>query len=360
MNQKSFNIRKDLALAYQILQYLNLDDHTYTHLSARSERGFFIYPFGLLFSQVTSDNLLEVTLDGKVIYGSESQYNKTGYIIHGQIYKQRPDINAIFHLHTPEIVAVSSYKNGLMPSSQWALHFYNQIAYHDYDSLALSFDQGKRIAEDLKNYFVILLRNHGSITCGRTIQEAMFYTYHLQQACKTQVLTLGMTQKIDDIIMPSNEICQNTVQDLLAFEKNLGERDWKAWVKLINADTRNNDANIIEELIAREPIFNQPENFRRARQDIETQICDEFTGITSNGKIYAKQEVVETLFEHYNNVNYTDIWETSEFQLIKIAADNYLLNYNLLHNKITRTRRSTIWRNVNGKWKILFHQGTVI
>lgn len=110
-------IKQNLAYAYQILSYLKLDDHTYTHLSARSEKGFYIYPFGLLFSEVKPDNLMEVTLDGSVISGCEGQYNKTGYIIHGEIYKKRPDINAVFHIHTPEIVAVSSTVEGLEPVS---------------------------------------------------------------------------------------------------------------------------------------------------------------------------------------------------------------------------------------------------
>ena len=228
-NQSSEIIKQNLAYAYHILGHLKLDDHTYTHLSARSERGFYIYPFGLLFGEVTPENLLEVTLDGQILIGCEYQYNKTGYIIHGQIYKKRPDINAIFHIHTPEIVAVSAHQNGLMPVSQWALHFYNRIAYHSYDSLALNPQQGSKIAQDLNNHFVMLMRNHGSITCGKTIQEALFYTYHLQQACKTQC----MIQFGADIIMPSHEVAQHTVSDLLSFEENLGQRDWQAWLRLI-------------------------------------------------------------------------------------------------------------------------------
>ena len=225
-------MKEDLVLAYKILSHLKLDDHTYTHLSVRSDRGFFIYPFGLLFSEVTLDNLLEVSLEGKVLDGEEKQYNKTGYIIHGQIYQKRPDINAIFHIHTPEIVAVSSYAQGLLPLSQWALHFYENITYHNYDSLALDDEQGSNMVSDLKEYFVMLLRNHGSITCGRTIQEAMFYTYHLQQACKTQIYSLQMAQK-EDLIIPAHDISSRAVKDLLSFEKKLGYRDWEAWHRLL-------------------------------------------------------------------------------------------------------------------------------
>ena len=226
------DIRTKLAYAYQILGYLDLDDHTYTHLSARAEDGnsYYIYPFGLRFEEVTTDCLLRVNLDGTVLEGSEYQYNKTGYIIHGSIYQARPDIRAIFHVHTPEIVAVSALESGLRPISQWALHFYDQIGYHDYNSLALDEFQGSRLVKDLENKFTLLMRNHGALTCGKTIHEALFYIYHLQQACKAQCLTLAMNQKL---IIPNPTTCQKTVKDLLTFETDLGQRDWQAWVCLI-------------------------------------------------------------------------------------------------------------------------------
>lgn len=77
----------------------------------------------------------------------------------------------------------------------------------------------------------MLLRNHGAITCGKTIHEAMFYTYHLEQACKTQCL-LNSTKE-QELIIPSVEICKQTVKDLLSFEEDLGKRDWAAWLRLV-------------------------------------------------------------------------------------------------------------------------------
>lgn len=224
-------IKQNLAKAYQIISYLKMDDHTYTHLSARSEKNdeYYIYPFGLCFCEVTKNNLLKISFDGKIIEGSEFQYNKTGYVIHGNIYKARPEVNAIFHLHTPATVAVSVNKNGLLPISQWALHFYNKITYHNYNSLTLE-DQthGQNLVKDLKEYNVMLIRSHGMLTCGKTIMEALFYAYHLEMACKAQCITTTNNQ---ELIFPSNEICEKSVQDLLSFEKNLGERDWNAWVR---------------------------------------------------------------------------------------------------------------------------------
>jgi ribulose-5-phosphate 4-epimerase/fuculose-1-phosphate aldolase len=227
------NIRLKTSHLYHILAHLSLDDHTYTHASARSEDGssYYIFPFGLTYSEVTPFNLLKVSLDGEVLEGDEQTYNPTGYIIHGEIYKARSDINCVIHIHTPETVAVSSFKKGLLPMSQWALHFYNKVAYHDYDSLALCSHQGKKMAEDMGPLDTMLLRHHGAIACGRTIHESLFYIYHLQKACETQCLMQTLSSEL--MTLPSEAICEETVKTLLSFEKDLGKRDWDAWVRLL-------------------------------------------------------------------------------------------------------------------------------
>jgi len=220
-------LREELALAYRILADLRLDDLTYTHLSARlpDSHYFFIYPFGLLFEEVTAASLLKVTLQGEVVEGSEYQYNQTGYVMHGCIYRNRADLNAIFHLHTKDGVAVSAMKEGLLPISQWALHFYDKVSYHDYNSLALTVaEHEKNLIDDLNKNKVMILRNHGTVTCGASIPEAFFYSYHLEKACQVQTCTLSS----GGWIVPQPAICKQANVDLLAFEKNLGERDWQA------------------------------------------------------------------------------------------------------------------------------------
>ncbi len=233
MDDQKLTLRQKLAAAYRILALKGMDDLTYTHLSVRSESGrsFYIQLFGLVFAEVKSSDLLEVDFNGNVLDGREEHYNKTGYVIHGSIYKNRPDINAIFHLHTHAGIAVSAMKEGLLPISQFALHFFNKIAYHPYDSLALENIQGDRLVKDLGDLYVAFLENHGTLTSGRTIEEAMFYTHHLEQACKVQVL---LTSRLDQLSMPNKEICEKAVKDLLSFEKNLGERDWKALIRQID------------------------------------------------------------------------------------------------------------------------------
>ena len=227
-------VRKNLSYAYRILGKLGFDDHTYTHLSARPNGAdyYYIYPFGLRFEEVTPECLLKVNLDGEILEGSEFQYNKTGYIIHGSIYKARSDLNAIYHLHTVPSVAVSCMKDGLLPVSQWALHFYNQLAYHDYNSLALDNNEhGVDLVDDLGDKKIIFLRNHGYIACGHTPWEAMFYCYHLENACRTQIAILSSGA---EFITPSVDICKKANKDLLSFEEDLGMRDWLAWIRWVD------------------------------------------------------------------------------------------------------------------------------
>lgn len=86
-------------------------------MRSEDQKSFYIYPFGIRFNEVNENSLMKVSFDGDIIKDKEYQYNKTGYIIHGFIYQARKDIQAIFHLHTPSIVAVSSLKDGLLPTS---------------------------------------------------------------------------------------------------------------------------------------------------------------------------------------------------------------------------------------------------
>lgn len=230
----TLEVRRNLSYAYRILGKLGFSDHTYTHLSARPDGAdyYYIYPFGLRFEEVSPECLLKVSLDGDILEGSEFQYNKTGYVIHGSIYKARPDLNAIYHLHTVPTVAVSCMKDGLLPISQWALHFYDQLAYHEYNSLALDNNiQGADLVNDLGDKKLMLLRNHGYIACGGTPWEALFYCHHFELACQAQIAALSCGV---ELLTPSEEICKKTNQDLLFFEQDLGKRDWQAWVRWLD------------------------------------------------------------------------------------------------------------------------------
>ena len=220
---------QELVWAHHILSHLGMDDHTYTHLSIRSSAGnsYYLNAFGMRFEEACLDSLVHVSLDGEVLSDNEKIYNPTAYHTHGTIYKHRKDVNAIFHMHTPEIVAVSCQPEGLLMASQWALHFYNQIAYHDYNSLIVKSEQGLKLVDDLGMHKILLMRHHGALIAGSTIYEAMFFSYHLQQACKTQCLLKCNHLTLDESLIKSANY------DLLRFEKNIGKRDWDAWLRML-------------------------------------------------------------------------------------------------------------------------------
>jgi ribulose-5-phosphate 4-epimerase/fuculose-1-phosphate aldolase len=226
-------VRQKLAEAYQIIALLGWDDSTYTHLTHRhpTKDHFFISKFGLFFEEVTPENLLEVDFSGKIISSGEFHYNQTGYAIHSALYQSKPEVQAIFHLHTPESIAVSAEKEGLLPISQHAYHFYDRVSYFEYDSLTLhQSTQGAALAKALKRSNpILMLRNHGTVVCGSSIEEAFFFQYHLQKACKVQCL-LG---KREGLVIPSPEVCNHARDDLLSFEENLGQRDWIAYLRKI-------------------------------------------------------------------------------------------------------------------------------
>ena len=136
---------------------------------------------------------------------------------------------------------------------------------------------------------------------------------------------------------------------------------WDGFRSDAPAEWKESDENkILDELKSREPIFHHPEKFGKTKEDIENQMCDEFWEVGASGNVYTKQDVIETLLERYNNPDYQDIWEAKDFELTKIAPDNYLLTYSLIQDKTRATRRSTLWRRVNCDWKIIYHQGTLI
>ena len=233
-----YQTRSELAFAYKVFAHLNWDDNTYTHLSARVPHiegvkgSFLIQRFGLLYEEVTADNLIEIDFDGNVIKG-DPQFNSTGYVIHGAIYKARPDLNAVFHLHTIAGVAVSTNKMGLLPISQFALHFHERMSYHEYNSLALDFHgQGGRIAKSLGKNKAMILQNHGTLTCGETIHEAFLYMQFLEKACQVQVRSPPCNDP--HLLMPPREICEAAYNDMRNYEDDFGARDWAAWKRKLN------------------------------------------------------------------------------------------------------------------------------
>lgn len=118
--------------------------------------------------------------------------------------------------------------------------------------------------------------------------------------------------------------------------------------------------HVFEELKKREPIFHHPE-FGMTRLDLENMTDESFYEIGALGRRYEREEVINTTMERFQN-NYfkNDIWQAKDFHCLAIASNNYLFTYTLIQDAQRITRRATIWRYVEGYWKIVYHQGTII
>jgi len=122
--------------------------------------------------------------------------------------------------------------------------------------------------------------------------------------------------------------------------------------------TASDLAEVLEELIKREPIFHRPE-FGTTRSAFESMTDTGFGEVGASGRRYSCENVIDTLVERHSKPH-ADVWSASEFQCSELAPDVYLLTYRLLQDRVRLTRRATIWRRVEGAWKIVYHQGTVV
>lgn len=201
ISQEEWQLRVELAACYRLFVRYGWTDLIFTHLSARvpgTEGQYLINPYGLLFDEITASSLLKVDFDGNVISG-EHPYNSAGHAIHSAVLKSRPDINVALHSHTRAGMTVSTMKCGLLPLTQQANEVMANVAYHDYDLSVATDEECQHIGKDLADKFAMIMHNHGLITCGRTVGEAFYLMYTLENACKVQVDALGSGQ---ELIMP--------------------------------------------------------------------------------------------------------------------------------------------------------------
>jgi len=119
--------------------------------------------------------------------------------------------------------------------------------------------------------------------------------------------------------------------------------------------------DILEDLRGREPVFHRPE-LGTTRADFEAMTEAEFWEVGASGRRYSRGHVLDVLEDRHQVASHLaleDTWEATDFACRHLGSDTYLLTYTLLQGQ-RKTRRTTIWRRVDGDWKILFHQGTVV
>lgn len=222
VSEEEWQVRVDLAACYRLVAMYGWDDLVFTHISARvpgPEKHFLVNPYGLLFEEITASSLVKVSLEGKIVLDTPYFINPAGFTIHSAIHEGREDAHCVLHLHTDYGVAVSTQANGLLPISQNALFPLSSLAYHNYEGVALLEDEKPRLVADLGNKVFMLLRNHGTLTVGKTVADAFMAMYILERACKIQILAQSGNTKLIPI---SDEILANIQKQMQEVTKGLG------------------------------------------------------------------------------------------------------------------------------------------
>ena len=194
VSPEEWKIRVDLAAAYRLVAHFGWDDLIFTHLSARvpgPEHHFLLNPYQLMFEEVTASSLVKVDMSGNPVDPTPFITNAAGFTIHSALHMAREDAQAVIHLHTPDGQAVSAHGEGLLPLTQAAMAIRDEVAYHDYEGIAVDLDERERIVADLGDKSAMILRNHGTLALGENVGEAFIKIYFLERACEAQVRALS-------------------------------------------------------------------------------------------------------------------------------------------------------------------------
>ena len=184
----------------------------------------------LIFIGNNNGDIYGIDLEGNIVSG-EGDINYTGYIIHGAVHKARKEINCVMHTHTRAGLAISCLKDGLNPIFQDAAIFHNRVSYHDWQGMSTEVEECKDIAKNLGKNKVMILRNHGLLTCGETIGEAFILMYYLDKTCKNQLDTMSTGKPI---IVPSDNIMEYAAGQYEDPRFRLGDHEWPALLRLLD------------------------------------------------------------------------------------------------------------------------------
>jgi len=180
-----------LAAALRIFGRFGFDEGVAGHITARdplNEHHFWVNPVGRSFKLMQVSDLIKVDEEGAVIEGGGS-LNQAAFAIHSRIHKARPDVMAAAHSHSIHGKTWSMLGRTLDPLTQDACAFYQDHAvFDDYTGVVLDPSEGDRIGESLGANKAVILRNHGLLTVGRTVDEAAWWFISMERSCQAQLL----------------------------------------------------------------------------------------------------------------------------------------------------------------------------
>jgi ribulose-5-phosphate 4-epimerase/fuculose-1-phosphate aldolase len=244
ISDSEWQARVSLAACYRLVAQLGLDDMIYNHISLRvpgRPGEFLLNPYGMLFEEITASSLVRIDLAGRKLEDTPYEVNAAAFVIHGAVHESRHDAQCVLHTHSDASVAVSAQAEGLLPLSQFAMRFYRRQAFHDYEGVAIDLDEQARLVRDFGTHPVMLLRNHGVLTVGRTAAEAFMLLYYFERAARIQLQMQAATAGgAGPIVVPPHEVCERAARQFWEQQGDIliaGEREWPALMRKLARGT---------------------------------------------------------------------------------------------------------------------------
>jgi ribulose-5-phosphate 4-epimerase/fuculose-1-phosphate aldolase len=189
--EERVHIKQRMAAAFRLFDRFGFNEGVAGHLTARDPENpelFWVNPFGLSFGLIRASDLILVNQDGEVLEG-DWPLNQAAFAIHSQVHQARPDVKAAAHTHSTFGRAFSTLGRLLDPLTQDSCAFYGDHAlFDDFTGVVLDVEEGKRIAHALGDNKACILRNHGLLTAGQTVDEAAWWFITMERTCQVQLV----------------------------------------------------------------------------------------------------------------------------------------------------------------------------
>ncbi len=183
--------RQRLAACYRVFDHLGWTEGIFNHITLRvpgPETIFLINPFGLSYREVTASNLVAVDLDGHPVRPTDYPINRAGFVTHSAIHGHVPQAHCVMHTHTNPGSAVACSAAGLSHDTFYGAQLTDRVAYHEFEGVTVNPDEQQRMLASIGDKRVLILRNHGLLSWGETLEEAFMWLWVLQRACEIQVM----------------------------------------------------------------------------------------------------------------------------------------------------------------------------
>lgn len=180
-----------LAAAFRLFARFGLDEGIAGHITARDpgySDCFWVNPFGMYFGHIRVSDLVLVNGEGEVVEGNKP-INRSAFAIHSRIHAARPDVVAAAHTHSTYGKSWSCLGRLLDPLTQDACSFYEDHSlFDDYTGVVLQLEEGDRIAQALGEKKAVILRNHGLLSVGHSVDEAAWWFITMERSCQAQLM----------------------------------------------------------------------------------------------------------------------------------------------------------------------------